>query len=189
MNEVLLQVAAASIKFGVVHDAPILWSPRGAPEEAKAIGSVFCSIKYKGELFGCMGVHGLSLFDCTRQAAFKAAFRDLRFPTVNKNHLEYLQVQIHVIDTKELLVTPNQRRLGHTIVLRINGRSEDTATLLPEYADPHVEYSQILAALRRKGNVSPEAPDTVFSMIARATDSTEYVALKDIPPLTTETRE
>ena len=189
MNEVLLQVAAASIKFGVVHDAPILWSPRGAPEETKAIGSVFCSIKYKGELVGCMGVHGLSLFDCTRQAAFRAAFRDLRFPTVNKNHLEHLQIQLHVVDTQELLVTQEQRRLGHTIVLRINGRSEDTATLLPEYADPHVEYSQILAALRKKGNVAPEAPDAVIIMVARATDSTEYVALKDIPPLTTETRE
>lgn len=189
MNDILFQVAAASIKFGIAHDAPILWTPRGAPEELHATKTVFCSLRYKERQMGCMGVHNLCLFDAVRLASFRAAFRDLRFPRVNKNHLQHMSIQLHILEHEELPVTLEARRLGHTITMRVVGLPTDLATLLPQYADPHVGYTDILTALRRKGNVSPIAPNSTFHMVARATESSEFVALKDIPPLTTETRE
>jgi MEMO1 family protein len=98
----LIELACASIAHGLTHDCPkpVAISP-GLPAILAAPGAVFVTLQRGGQLRGCVGsaIAQRPLIADVADNAFKAAFKDPRFPPLRLDELDGL-------DLSMVLLTP-----------------------------------------------------------------------------------
>lgn len=101
-------------------------------------GAAFVTIKYDGNLRGCIGstvVHG-TLFDDVIQNAIAAAFNDSHFNAIDVKELSHLSLEISVLSQTEILEYDNYEDLVSKIRPDIDGltleHNQCQETLLPQ---------------------------------------------------------
>lgn len=101
-GENLLGLAAQSIKHGWKNGKPLRVDTDGSPGELTQHGACFVTLKRNGKLRGCIGTseaHQALILDVAENA-FRAAFKDPRFPALAADELDGLELSISVLSPK-----------------------------------------------------------------------------------------
>ncbi len=95
----LLRVAADSIKHGLDFDRPLGVNMGDYPEPVHAEGATFVTLKRDNGLRGCIGSPSAyrPLIVDVAENGFAAAFKDSRFPKLNRDELPGLAVSVSVL--------------------------------------------------------------------------------------------
>lgn len=98
----LLEVAHASIQFGLIQQRPLIVNLIQYPLPLQSLGASFVTLRIQGiqgELRGCIGTLEAHqpLVQDVAQNAFNAAFRDPRFAPVNSQEYSLLEIHISVL--------------------------------------------------------------------------------------------
>ncbi len=98
----LLGLAAIAIKHGLKNGKPLQTDTDGSPDELTQPGACFVTLKRNGKLRGCIGTseaHRALILDVAENA-FRAAFKDPRFPALSADELDGLELSISVLGPK-----------------------------------------------------------------------------------------
>lgn len=92
----LLNLAAASIKYGLEYGKPLPITTADYPPELQEIRASFVTLTIHQQLRGCIGTLEATrpLVEDVVENAFAAGFRDPRFPPLQRN--EYPQLHYHI---------------------------------------------------------------------------------------------
>lgn len=95
----LLEVAHASIQFGLIQQRPLIVNLIQHPFPLQSLGASFVTLRIQGELRGCIGTLEARqpLVQDVAQNAFNAAFRDPRFAPVSSQECSLLEIHISVL--------------------------------------------------------------------------------------------
>jgi len=92
----LIKIAKASISHGFLHGAPSLIDPTTMHPDLLIKSRTFVSLKHGTEFRGCIGnIDNVPLFLSVSQNAFKAAFKDGRYPPLTNYWAKKYSVQIY----------------------------------------------------------------------------------------------
>ena len=159
-QDTLLDVACRSIIHGLEHGQPLKISLATLPPSLAAERASFVTLNTTGsQLRGCIGSLKAyrPLAEDVSQNAWAAAFRDPRFPPLQKAELAGLDIHVSVLgEAKPLTFNSEQELLG---LLRpgVDGLIlEDNAargTFLPSVWDSLPEPVQFLAHLKQKAGL------------------------------------
>lgn len=95
---------------------------------------VFVTLKYKGQLRGCIGlIEGIKpLKEAVVEMAQAAAFEDSRFPVLSVKELKELSIEISVLTPLRKITDPQQIKLGKDGV--VISRDYQRGVFLPQVA-------------------------------------------------------
>lgn len=142
--------------------AEALGEPAAAPEPAAWLdepGATFVTLMQRGELRGCIGtlIAERPLREDVTANARAAAFRDPRFPSVTRQELAEVAVEVSLLSTLEPLSFDSEQQLlsllrpGIDGVLLEHGRQR--GTFLPQVWEQVPEAKDFLAHLKRKAGL------------------------------------
>jgi AmmeMemoRadiSam system protein A len=121
--------------------------------------AVFVTLTKHGELRGCVGQlePRLSLFDAVRDAAKSAAFRDDRFPPLQRHELAELHLEISVLSPLEHLDVHSEQEALAKLRPGVDGLvltwGAHRGVFIPEVWKQLKEPSEFLYALKRKAGL------------------------------------
>lgn len=159
-GETLLRLAAASIEHGLAHDRPLMVNLDDYPEELLEIRGCFVTLKKHGALRGCIGtpVAHLPLIEDVTENAFSAAFRDPRFPKLERSELADLSLDISVLSPSMPMTIASESDLLGQLRPGIDGLiiSDDPyhALFLPAVWRNLPDPAHFLAHLKAKAGMS-----------------------------------
>ena len=152
----LLQLARETIK-AQLHEQP-LPEPEPITESLKTKTGAFVTLNKNGRLRGCIGyVIGLKpLYQAIPDLALAAAFNDPRFPPLQKDELDDLQIEISVLTPLQKVNDVNEIEVGkHGLMVR-QGFYE--GLLLPQVATEYGwDRNTFLNETCLKAGLPPEA--------------------------------
>jgi len=95
----LLLLAAYAIDYGLDHANPLEVNPADHAEPLRAEGACFVTLKKKGDLRGCIGSPQAyrPLVEDVVHNAYRAAFADPRFPKLEADEREDIEISISVL--------------------------------------------------------------------------------------------
>lgn len=156
----LLALARGSIEHGLAHGRPLRPDLARLPAIHRAPAAVFVTLQRAGMLRGCIGSLEPSapLAVAVTDAAFKAAFRDPRFPPLVSAEFREVSVSISILGPKEPLSFATEPDLAGQLRPGIDGlviaRGERSATFLPAVWESLPTAEAFLAELKRKAGLS-----------------------------------
>jgi AmmeMemoRadiSam system protein A len=131
-------------------------APDPVPEPMRSKAGVFVSIKKHGELRGCIG----TILPTTDNIALEiinnaiaSSTRDPRFPPVEKEELDELNVSVDVLSEPEAVFSPSEldpEKYGVIVTAGVR-----RGLLLPDLEGVDTPEEQI-AICRRKGGIMPD---------------------------------
>jgi AmmeMemoRadiSam system protein A len=131
-KETLLRIARATLeRFFETGTTPLL---RGYPAELRRKQGAFVTLKKDGELRGCIGhmAEDTPLYQVVGAMAMSAAFRDRRFPQLQAEELEQVEIEVSVLTPFRPVPGPDSVKVGRDgVVLEQSGRR---AVFLPQVA-------------------------------------------------------
>ncbi len=109
----LLQLAEASIRFGLEHGRPLKPVPDDYEPVLRQPGACFVTLKREGELRGCIGSLSAErpLIEDVAENAYAAAFSDPRFYPLQPAELRGLEMSISIIGKAEPMHFSSERDL------------------------------------------------------------------------------
>ncbi len=155
----LLDVARQSIESGLRTGQPLVVDPDAYPPELSERCATFVTLRRAGELRGCLGslVPSRPLVDDVAHSAFKAAFRDSRFPPIEADEFASLEIQLSILSPLEPLPAPDEQALLNAIRPGVDGLVvRDRArqgTFLPAVWESFPEPSAFWYELKRKAGL------------------------------------
>ncbi|OAN50078.1 AmmeMemoRadiSam system protein B [Magnetospirillum moscoviense] len=160
MGELLKQLAWASIRVGLQtgHPAREAMTP-DMPAAMGQPGAVFVTLKRAGQLRGCIGsaIAWRPLLEDVTDNAFKAAFKDPRFPPLRPDEVQGLDLSVSVLTPPEPMTFVDQADLLAQLRPRIDGLIiEDggkRALFLPSVWEQLPDKGQFLAHLKQKAGM------------------------------------
>lgn len=161
-RQILLQVASASVRHGLVSGQPLPVEPEDYAGPLAKPGACFVTLEIAGRLRGCIGsleaVRPLAQ-DCAANA-FAAAFRDFRFPPVAEHELEQLEYHVSVLGVPAPLHFHSEDDLRSQLRPGIDGlvlvQGERRATFLPSVWESLPLPQDFLRHLKQKAGLAPE---------------------------------
>jgi AmmeMemoRadiSam system protein A len=138
---------------------PLVVDPDAYPPELAQPRATFVTLRSAGELRGCLG--GLAairpLVADIAHSAFGAAFRDSRFPPVEADELDDLEIHVSILSPLEPLSVPDETALLDAIRPGVDGlvvRDGDRqGTFLPAVWESLPEPSTFWRELKRKAGL------------------------------------
>lgn len=96
----LLELAAASVKYGLNHNHAMPVTCEDYPAELQERRASFVTLTIKQQLRGCIGTLAASrpLVEDIVENAFAAAFRDPRFPPLQENEYDLLHYHLSILN-------------------------------------------------------------------------------------------
>jgi AmmeMemoRadiSam system protein A len=159
-QDTLLDIACTSIIHGLDHGKPFRISLDTLPPSLAAARASFVTINTTGgQLRGCIGSLEAyrPLAEDVSQNAWAAAFRDPRFPPLQREELDGLDIHISVLSEAEPLAFDSERQLLGYVRPGVDGLIlEDNAargTFLPSVWDSLPDPAQFLAHLKLKAGL------------------------------------
>ncbi|MFB3118004.1 MAG: AmmeMemoRadiSam system protein A [Myxococcota bacterium] len=155
----LLDVARQSIESGLRTGQPLVIDPDAYPPELREQRATFVTLRRAGELRGCLGglVASRPLVGDVAHSAFKAAFRDSRFPPIEAEELATLEIHLSILSPLEPLSAPDEEALLNAIRPGVDGLVvRDRArqgTFLPAVWESFPEPSAFWYELKRKAGL------------------------------------
>jgi len=155
----LLDIARQSIASGLQTGQPLAVDIDAYPPTLAKRRATFVTLHRASELRGCLGglVANRPLVADVAHSAFGAAFRDRRFPPVEADELDELEIHISILSPLEPLSVPNEESLLDTIRPGVDGLVvQDGArqgTFLPTVWESLPEPSAFWRELKRKAEL------------------------------------
>lgn len=163
-GEALLALARESIRHGIEYGRPHTPELQNLPQALQSNGCCFVTLEKQGQLRGCIGsltaYQPLGL-DVTEHA-FQAAFRDPRFPPLQREEVAELSVHLSVIGPPERILCNSETELlsqlrPGTDGLILEASSVQRATFLPSVWAHLRDPADFLVHLRRKAGLPGQA--------------------------------
>ena len=174
----MLALARLAIEEAILHGRIV----NNLPSEGAFAGrrGVFVTLHVAGKLRGCIGVvEGLEpLGEGIARCAASAALEDPRFPSLKKEELQDLSIEISLLSPLAP-IRPEEIAIGrHGLYI---AQGSHRGLLLPQVAtEHHLDREQFLAETSRKAGLPREAwrePETVISGF-----TCEILSDQDRPP-------
>jgi len=159
----LLDVARQSIEWGLRTGEPLAVDPDAYPPELREPRATFVTLRRAGELRGCVGglVASRPLVEDVARSAFRAAFRDNRFPPLEADEFDSLEIHLSILSPLEPLSAPDEKALLDAIRPGVDGLvvrdGSRQGTFLPAVWENLPEPSAFWRELKRKAGLPPEA--------------------------------
>ena len=119
----LLQTARASIRTGLLEGYPLHVEPGGYEPALQARRATFVTLNEYGELRGCIGhLEAIQpLIKDVADNAFSAAFQDNRFPPLQKDEFDQIDIHISVLSLPQPLSFSSEQDLLQQIRPGVDG--------------------------------------------------------------------
>ncbi len=119
----LLDVARASIEHGLGFERPLEVDPEHYPPPLREPRGAFGPLRRDGELRGCTGVLEplYPLVETVARCAFRTAFRDPRFPPVEADELDLLEIHLSVLSPIEPFPVASEAELCERLRPGVDG--------------------------------------------------------------------
>jgi AmmeMemoRadiSam system protein A len=162
-REFLLDLARESIDSVAHGEDPPLIDKDVLPQNLRRAGASFVTLNKEGRLRGCVGSlearRPLALD--VQQNGIGAAFRDPRFPPVQPEEIDDLDIEISVLSAPERLGYRGAEDLLDRLRPGVDGvvieRGWQRATFLPQVWEKLPDKGQFLERLCLKAGLSPDA--------------------------------
>jgi AmmeMemoRadiSam system protein A len=158
----LMDVARRSLEHGARVGRPLPVEPAEFPSKLQALRSCFVTLRIGGRLRGCIGSIEARepLVVGVAQSAFKAGFRDPRFPPLEPAELPHVELEISILTPLERLHVASEAALLAALRPGIDGLAlrdgPSFATFLPAVWDELSEPAQFVSQLKRKAGLHPD---------------------------------
>lgn len=170
----LLELARRSIAHGLNEGRPHQPDMAGMPATLRIPAAAFVTLQRNGRLRGCIGTTEpvAPLAQAVADSAFKAAFRDPRFPPLAAAEFHEISISVSILGPKEPVVFTSEEHLVQLLRPGVDGlviaRGERSATFLPSVWDSLPAPAEFLAHLKRKaGLAATESPSHAWRYTAR----------------------
>jgi len=155
----LTDVAKRSIEHGVRTGRPLAVDPAEFPSELQTPRATFVTVRRGGDLRGCIGTLDADdpLVVSVAENAFKAAFRDPRFPPLRETELPEIEIHISILGPLERVAVDSESDLISLLRPRIDGvvlrEGDRQGTFLPAVWDSLPAAAQFVRELKRKAGL------------------------------------
>jgi AmmeMemoRadiSam system protein B/AmmeMemoRadiSam system protein A len=160
----MLDIARQSVRAGAVSGKPITLDASSFPSALQRPGACFVSLYLDGRLRGCIGslTAWRPLVADLADNAYKAGFRDPRFPPVSKGEAEAVEISLSLLtpgqpvaftDEADLMSKVRPRRDG--LIIEAGGKR---AVFLPMVWESLPDPAEFLAHLKSKAGLPPKLP-------------------------------
>lgn len=154
----LLDIAYKSIKAAVTNSGKPDPDPATIPETICQERGAFVTINKKGKLRGCIGyvMPVKPLWKAVREMAESAAMKDPRFPAIQEDELEDIEIEISVLTVPEKIENIEDIEVGkHGLIIK---RGFQQGLLLPQVAvDHNWDRNEFLKYTCRKAGLPMDA--------------------------------
>ncbi len=136
-KDILLKLARSAIDAELINNKKVE-RPGDISPALKEKRGCFVTLHKNGMLRGCIGTiePAKSLVSAVEENALNAAFRDPRFPPLNKDELSFIDIEISVLTIPEILDFKDGEDLKRKLKPGIHGvilsRGWQNATFLPQ---------------------------------------------------------
>lgn len=173
-SRALLKIARNSIAHGLAAGYPHRPDLGAMPPTLRAPGAVFVTLQREGRLRGCIGsMEAVApLAHAVADSAFKAAFRDPRFPPLVAEEFGGISISVSILGPKQPVQFDSEGHLLQLLrpgtdglVIALGGRS---ATFLPSVWENLPAPADFLAHLKRKAGLGDdESPSHAWRYTTR----------------------
>jgi AmmeMemoRadiSam system protein A len=173
----LLAIALASIRHGLDKDCPLLPRLENCPAECRVKAATFVTLQQHKILRGCIGhlQPVAPLAEDVARNAYAAAFADPRFPRLQPQELQDLDIHIAILSPAEPLQVDSEQDLFEQLRPGIDGLIlEDDAhkaTFLPSVWEQLPEPRAFVHALKRKAGIAQDQWSTSMRSLRYQTQS------------------
>jgi len=156
----LLQLARATIAYYLQHHRTARAEDLGVPitDGMRRLAGGFVTLHKHGQLRGCIGeiAPERELYRVVHDQALNAAFRDPRFPPLQADELDEVDIEISVLTPPQPVASWQEIEVGrHGVILQKSGRS---AVFLPQVApEQGWDRETMLTHLSMKAGLPPDA--------------------------------
>jgi len=163
-RELLLDLARASIRSGLLRGVPPALDLDALPPELAAPRATFVTLTLQGRLRGCMGRLWADrpLAEDAAGSAFAAAFLDPRFPPVTAGEVPDLELQLSLLTPPRPIRFRSEADLLSRLVPGRDGlilaRGARQGTFLPDMWEQLPEPELFLGQLLRKAGLARGEP-------------------------------
>jgi AmmeMemoRadiSam system protein A len=161
-GELLKDIARRSIAQGVRTGRPLAVDPDEFPPALRAKHASFVTLRRNGQLRGCIGTleGDAPLVVGIAENAFKAAFRDPRFPPLDEGDLPEIEIHISILSPLERVEVSSERDLLAKLRPGVDGavlrEGLQQGTFLPSVWEDLPDAVQFVRQLKRKAGLSAE---------------------------------
>lgn len=156
---ILLRLAYQSIESGYSTGHPYSVDLRDYPPQLVEMKATFVTLEKHKQLRGCIGMleARLPLVEDVAENAFSAAYKDPRFPPVQKNEIPQLKIKISILSQPELLNIRSEQDLLQQMQPGIDGLiledSRHRGTFLPSVWETLPDKEDFLRHLKNKAGL------------------------------------
>jgi AmmeMemoRadiSam system protein A len=176
-HQQLLEIASASIDYGLANQRPLEVVPEAYASELQAKQASFVTLKKAGELRGCIGhLEAIQpLVSDVADNAFSSAFRDPRFPPLTAVERDHLQIHISVLTPAKPLSFESEEDLIKKIRPGIDGliliEGLRRGTFLPSVWGVVPDPADFLRQLKIKASLPPDYWSNTIEIMHYETES------------------
>ena len=173
----LLQLAKASIQYGLENGCPLPVQARDYPPELQVQRAAFVTLNRNGTLRGCIGhLQAVApLAQDVAENAYAAAFRDPRFPPLATPELEGLRIHISILTPARPLEFASEADLVSRLRPGIDGLiledGRHRGTFLPSVWESLPDPHEFLRHLKRKAGLPPDYWSDTVRILRYETES------------------
>lgn len=173
----ILEIVRRAIAHGLREDRGLPLDPSAHPERLRVRRAAFVTLRRNGELRGCVGSlePSRSLVEEVAQSAFRAGFRDPRFPPLGADEIDDLEIHVSILSPLEPLTVRSEEELiaklrpGQDGVLLREGAFQ--ATFLPSVWESLPEARRFVRELKRKAGLPAEHWSDAITVFRYTTES------------------
>ncbi len=161
-QQALLELARNSIQQGLKTGRPLSVNLADLPPELTEKRATFVTLDIDHQLRGCIGMLEAvrPLAEDIAENAFAAAFKDPRFPPLQTDEFDQLEIHLSILSTPEILSFSSEQELLSQIQPGIDGlimqEGYRRGTFLPSVWEQLPEPKQFLKHLKQKAGFSPD---------------------------------
>ncbi len=156
------QIARQSIKHGLQKSSALQVISSDYSSDLQQNLASFVTLHKNGELRGCIGALEAyqPLINDIAEHAYSAAFHDPRFPALQDNEYEQLEIEISVLGKPEAMIFENEEDLLQKIRPDIDGLileyGVNRGTFLPSVWEQLADKKEFLNHLKMKAGLSSD---------------------------------
>ena len=161
-QKVCLQIAHESIKHGLQKSSALHVITSDYSSDLQQNFASFVTLHKNGELRGCIGALQAyqPLINDIAEHAYSAAFQDPRFPALQDNEYEQLDIEISVLGKPELMIFESEEDLLQQIRANVDGLiieyGYNRGTFLPSVWKQLPDKIEFLNHLKMKAGLSQQ---------------------------------
>jgi len=158
----LLDLAKSSIQHGLQTGRPLKVNLADFPTELTAHRATFVTLRKHHELRGCIGMLEAvrPLAEDIAENAYSAAFKDSRFPPLEADELDELEIHLSILTPAEPVSFTSEQDLLNQLQPGIDGlilqEGHRRGTFLPSVWEQLPKPEQFLRHLKQKAGLAPD---------------------------------